>query len=65
MTDGDNYERPKIGAFRSDQSLTIRPAPNGGWVVYGVNRTGELNVMLGAYGSANELLSALSQALNA
>lgn len=55
---------PKIGVFRNDQPIILRPAPNGGWIVsQGAERMGEMASEIGAYTTAKEMLDALAFAM--
>jgi hypothetical protein len=54
-----------IGVFKTDQPIMIEPYPNGGWVVTQRDENPSIQpVRLGAYSTAEDMLSALSDALD-
>ena len=57
----------KIATFTLQDVLCLEQAPNGGWTIQARSSThgmGEMPRMLGAYSSAEDLIDALSGALN-
>lgn len=57
-------EKPTIGPFKTTDKLVLRAAPNGGWIVAAHNGHPEYqDEVIGAYGSASEMISALHTAL--
>ena len=54
-------EKPTIGVFSKTDRLMLRAAPNGGWIVSAHN--GYQEEVIGAYGSAYEMIKALQSAL--
>ncbi len=57
-------EEPTIGVFKATDRLILQPAPNGGWIVSSHNgETGFRDEVIGAYGSASEMINAMHAAL--
>lgn len=52
-----------IGVFNTEKPLILVRAANGGWVVYSGSEYGPSDGMIGAYSSAKDMISALSEAL--
>ncbi|KEP71750.1 hypothetical protein DL1_00050 [Thioclava dalianensis] len=57
-------EKPMIGVFSKTDQLLLRGAPNGGWIVAAHNgKSAFQEEIIGAYGSAAEMICALQSAL--
>jgi hypothetical protein len=57
-------ETPTIGVFKTTDRLILQPAPNGGWIVSSQNGGPEYrDELIGAYGSAAEMIAAMQAAL--
>jgi hypothetical protein len=56
-------DHPTIAPFTTDQPIVIEMYPNGGWVVSQSGDARCVSDRLGAYGSAKEMLDALTFAL--
>lgn len=56
---------PYLGSFRLDRPLILTPAPNGGWTVTQQMKERTPQQTIGAFGNAQDMLTALTWALKA
>lgn len=56
--------QPFLAPFESGTPIILTPMPNGGWVVEQSAERGIMPKPLGAFGAANDMIAALTAALN-